>query len=88
MAEAKLTHLPHPQRKLLVAVLHHLLLLFDRVPPQLHRQRNVHRRRRLAVALKVVDLVRDVALLRVLVQERQRRLHCTLRGLLLDHDEV
>lgn len=72
---AKLTHPPLAQDE---------VTLIQRVTLELHRY--VHRRRRLAIALQVVDLVRHVALLGVLLQQGQWRLHRALGRLLLDQE--
>lgn len=63
------------------------LLHVDRVALQLHGN-VVQGHRRLAIALQMVDLVRDVALLSVLVEQGKRRFHRALGRLLLDDEEV
>lgn len=75
---AELTHLPLAQRE--------ALPLVHRLPPQLDRY--VHRIGRLAVALEVVDLVRDVALLHLLDQKGVRGLRRALGRLLHNQSQI
>ena len=61
-------------------------ILFYGITSQLHR--HVQGRLRLAVGFQVVYFVCDVALLRLLVELRQWRLHGTLRSILLHNYQV